>query len=97
MALLLTILSALALWALLLVLVVGLLLVLKALESVRGYLEKITMGVRAIEWQLAPLGDGIPATAAALTETADALGGTAARLASADVHLAAAAPALRPR
>jgi hypothetical protein len=53
---LLTLLSVLAAWAFLTILVIGLLLILKPLESTRRYLEKITMGVRAIEQQTLPLG-----------------------------------------
>jgi hypothetical protein len=55
MTLLLTILSVLAFWAFLNVLMVGLYLIFKPLEGVRIYLEKITMGVRAIERQTRPL------------------------------------------
>ncbi len=49
MQLLLTILTALALWTLLIALIAGLLLILRSLQSIRGYLEKINFGVRAIE------------------------------------------------
>jgi hypothetical protein len=55
MLLLLTILSVLAFWAFLNVLIIGLYLIFKPLEGVRIYLEKITMGVRAIERQTRPL------------------------------------------
>lgn len=58
MPLLLTVLSVLALWALLSVLIVGLGLIVKLLESVQGHLEKIATGVRAIETQTAPLEKG---------------------------------------
>jgi hypothetical protein len=61
----LTILSVVAMWAFLTVLVVGLLLVFKVLESVRASLRRIAMGVRAIEQQTKPLG----AHASALAET----------------------------
>jgi len=61
-----TILSVLAVWALLGVLVIGLLLVLKTLEGVRGSLEKIAMGVRAIEQETKPLSAHIDALAATL-------------------------------
>lgn len=97
MALLLTILSVLALWVLLSVLIIGLLLILRPLQVARGYLEKITMGVRAIEQQLLPLGTRVDLVAGSLGETADALGAVAGRLAMADRELNAAAPALRPR
>lgn len=56
MALLLTILSVLAVWSLLALLVIGLLLIHKSLQSVMLRLEQITMGVRAIERQTEPLG-----------------------------------------
>ena len=55
MAVLLTVVSVLALWAFLTELVVGLLLVFKTLESIRGTLERITFGVRAIERETAPV------------------------------------------
>lgn len=54
--LLLAVLSVLAVWALLGVLAIGLVLVLKTLQSIRGWLERIAMGVRAIETQTTPLG-----------------------------------------
>ena len=53
--LLLTILSVLAVWSLLTALIVGLLYVFKALESIRDVLHRIAMGVRAIEQETAPL------------------------------------------
>lgn len=55
MPLLLTILSVLAVWAFLLVLVIGLLLIFKPLQSVKVRLEQITAGVRAIEQETKPL------------------------------------------
>lgn len=77
MPLLLTILSVLAVWAFLTVLVLGLLLIYKPLVSVRAFLEKITMGVRAIEHQVAPLGVHADTLAARLPDTAAALGAAA--------------------
>ena len=68
MPVLLTILSVLAVWSLLGVLVIGLLLVLKTLEGVRGSLEKIAMGVRAIEQETKPLSAHIDALAATLAQ-----------------------------
>lgn len=97
MALLLTLLSVLALWALLGVLVIGLLLVLKSLQSVRGYLEKTTMGVRAIERQTAPLGARAAALGEELGGSGAAVAAAARRFAELDRGLDAAAPALRPR
>ena len=61
MTLLLSICSVLAVWALLTVLVLGLLLVLKTLE-------KIAMGVRAIEQQTLPLGAHADTLAATLAQ-----------------------------
>ena len=55
MVLLLTMVSVLALWAFLTELVVGLLLVFKTLESIRGMLGRIVAGVRAIERETAPV------------------------------------------
>jgi hypothetical protein len=55
MTVLLTMVSVLALWAFLTELVVGLLLVFKTLESIRGALQQIAFGVRAIERETAPL------------------------------------------
>ncbi len=49
MELWLTILTGLAVWALLLVLAISLLLIMRVLRSIRQHLEKITFGVRAIE------------------------------------------------
>jgi hypothetical protein len=97
MALLLTILSVIAVWAFLTVLVVGLLLILKPLQHTRGYLEKIAMGVRAIEHQLRPLGERADAFAGVLGGVGGALDRAAGHLASADQNLEAAAPALQPR
>ncbi len=50
-----TVLSGLALWILLIALMMGLSRVLRALEGVRASLDKIAMGVRAIEKETAPL------------------------------------------
>ena len=76
MLLLLTRLSLLALWAFLTTLVVGLLLVLKPLESIRGSLQRITAGVRAIERETSPilaLGEQLPGAAALLRESLEPL------------------------
>ena len=95
MPLLLTVLSVLAVWALLTLLVIGLLLILKPLEAIRGHLQKINAGVRAIEQETTPLealtGELGPAT----RELHDALGGLARRLREADGNLNAALPVLR--
>jgi uncharacterized protein YoxC len=97
MPLLLTILSVLALWALLGVLIIGLLLILRPLQSVRGYLEKITMGVRAIEHQTHPLGARADTLKESLEGASAAIEAAARRFADVDRSLEAAAPALRPR
>jgi uncharacterized protein YoxC len=97
MPLLLTILSVLALWALLIVLIAGLLLILKPLQSIRSYMEKITMGVRAIERETLPLGARSDALAASFDETGATAGNAARHLAAAGRDLEAAAPRLRSR
>ena len=56
MPLLLTVLSVLALWSFLTVLVFGLLLMRNTLESVRQRLEQVVIVVRAVEMQTEPLG-----------------------------------------
>ena len=73
MELLLTILSVLAVWLLLGVLCIGIYLIRKTLESVRIYLEKIAMGVRAIERQTAFTEARSEKTAAAVNRTEQAL------------------------
>jgi uncharacterized protein YoxC len=93
MDLLLTTLSVLALWALLGVLIFGLLLILKTLESVRRSMQQITMGVRAIEHQTLPLGVHADSLTQTLGESATALEKTAENLAS----ITLAVDALTPR
>ncbi len=97
MALLLTILSVLALWALLGVLIIGLLLILRPLQTIRGYLEKITMGVRAIEHQTGPLGERADLLAKSLGQTSATVGVAARHIVEVDQKLDAVAPALRLR
>jgi hypothetical protein len=60
---LLTVLSVVAAWTLIGVLLVGLLLVVKELQSIRHWFEKIIVGVRAVEHQTS----GLPERAAALS------------------------------
>ncbi|HET8632115.1 MAG TPA: hypothetical protein VFL91_32210 [Thermomicrobiales bacterium] len=91
----LTILSVLAGWSLLGVLAVGLLAMLRPLEGIRGYLEKITMGVRAIEQETMPLGAQVDALAGALGAAAGPVGATARHLDAAARDLDAAVAALR--
>lgn len=97
MRVLLTILSVLAGWALLAVLMVGLLSIMKQLESIRGYLEKIVWGVRAIEQQTVPLEAHADALVASLGETGDAVGAAADQLGKVSRDVDVAGPALRPR
>lgn len=97
MRVLLTILSVLAGWTLLGVLMVGLRLIMKQLESIRGHLEKIVWGVRAIEQQTSPLGTHADAFAASLGETGDAVGAAADQLDKVSRDIDAAGPAFRPR
>src|SRR5919199_412547 len=78
--LLLTILSVLAGWSLLGTIAAGLLLVLKPLESIRGTMRKITMGVRAIEEATRPLGPGATTLIGSLGTAADTLGSVSVRL-----------------
>jgi hypothetical protein len=75
MPLLLTVLSVLALWSLLALLMIGLLLIHKTLESIRVALERIAMGVRAIEKQTEPLG---PHALSFVQHLTDAIGHAAA-------------------
>ena len=75
MIIVLTILSVIALWTFLTVLVFGLLVIIKPLQGVRMAMEKIAMGVRAIEKQTEPLGGYAEDLAAGLTEAAAALRG----------------------
>ena len=97
MKLLLSLLSVLAGWALLAELIVGLFAILKPLERIRGSLQQIAMGVRAIEQETAPLGPRAEALAATLSATGGGVETAAARLAAVDRDFDAAAPALRPR
>jgi hypothetical protein len=70
---LLTILSVLAAWALLGVLLVGLLLVVKSLQSIRHWFEKTTVGVRTVEHQTRDLARRGAVLTASLREAIDAL------------------------
>jgi hypothetical protein len=70
---LLTVLSALAAWALIGVLLVALLLVFKELQSIRHWFEKITVGVRAVEHQTADLAERGEVLCASMREALEAL------------------------
>lgn len=82
MTLLLTILSVVAGLALLSTLILGLLFVLKPLESVRRSLRQIAMGVRAIEHQAIGLGERASALETDLARAADRSASVAGRLAA---------------
>lgn len=77
MMVLLTLVSALALWAFLTELIVGLLLVFKTLESIRGTMERIAFGVRAIERETAPVDRLVTDLPRATDELHQALSGLA--------------------
>jgi hypothetical protein len=74
---LLTVLSVIAAWALIGVLLVALLLVFKELQSIRHWFEKITVGVRAVEHQTGGLAERGEALSASMREALDALRDTA--------------------
>ncbi len=97
MKVLLTILSVLAAWSLLSVLVIGLGLLLIPLQSIRRNLEKIVWGVRAIEQQTRPLGAHADALAASFDETGDAVGAAADQLGKVSRDMDDAGPAFRTR
>lgn len=95
--LLMTILSAIAGWSLLATLAVGLFLILRPLENVRGYMQKITMGVRAIEQQTKPFDGHARELTTSLRESSGALAAVGRGLADVEHNLDAAVPALRRR
>jgi hypothetical protein len=74
---LLTVLSVLAAWALVGVLLVALLLIVKELQSIRHWFEKITVGVRAVEHQTGTLAERGEVLSASLREALEALRSTA--------------------
>lgn len=79
-ALLLTILSVLLTLGFLTALVLALLLILKPLESIRGMLEQVAFGVRAIEKQAEPLGGQAGPAVDALRATGERVDGVARRM-----------------
>ncbi len=95
MTLLLTILSVLAVWAFLFILVIALLLIEKVLESVRAYLEKIAMGVRAIEQETSPLSAQAGVLAERLTQTNQVVGAASQGLDQVNADLGPAAASLK--
>ncbi len=96
MTLIMAMLSVLAVWIFLLVLVFGLLIIWKALESVRGSMEKIAMGVRAIEKETDPLAAHAGTLADGIQKTNQVVGAASQGLSQLDSDLGAAAPLLRP-
>jgi uncharacterized protein YoxC len=81
---LLTTLSVLAAWALLGVLLVGLLLMIKSLQSIRAWLQKVTVGLRAVEHQTQRLGDRDAVLGSSMQETVAALDAASRRLVELD-------------
>jgi hypothetical protein len=72
---LLTVLSVVAAWTLIGVLLVALLLVVKELQSIRHWFEKITVGVRAVEHQTSALPERGDVLSASMREALEALRG----------------------
>lgn len=91
------VLSVVGAWGLLGMLASALLLVHKSLQSIRGWFEKVTTGLRAVEHQTLPLGLRTEELTATLTAATAAVDAAAQRLREADGLLAAAAPSLRLR
>jgi uncharacterized protein YoxC len=92
MVILLTVASVLAVWALLTVLMLGLLVIFKTLDAVRRNLQQIAMGVRAIEQETAPLGTRAVALDGNLAALTAALGSLAEALERTGRSLAGPAP-----
>lgn len=92
---LLPILSVAAVWTFLGALIVGLLRILQALVRIRRTLDKIAMGVRAIEQETAPLGSHLGHAVNGLTTAGSGLGAIAHGLGQIDSDLHAAVPAVR--
>ena len=92
MELLLAILSGLALWLFLGVLVLMLGRIRRALSGINATLGEVAMGVRAIEVETATLPQALPVTATALTQITEGAEALAGILASADGHLAVLTP-----
>jgi uncharacterized protein YoxC len=95
MILLLTILSWLLVWAVIVVLSIGLLRVRHALERVRDSLQQIAMGVRAIEHQTAPLGSYARDCRASMRSAGESVSTLGSAMTAVGHSLETAAPALR--
>lgn len=75
--------TVLAMAVLLTVLALGLLLIVKSLHSVRGYLEQIAMGVRAIETHAKSMPGGLGELTEQMEPLGEELGRAAERLTAA--------------
>ena len=93
MELTLTVLTALLAATLLIALVVSLFLVLRTLQSVRKYIEKINFGVRAIEKETEMLG-GVETLNGGLTALAGGLESVATHFANVDRNVGTVGEAL---
>ena len=93
MELTLTVLTALLAGALLIALVIALFLVLRTLQSVRKYIEKINWGVRAIEKETEMLG-GVETLNGGLTALAGGLESVAAHFGNVDRNVGTVGAAL---
>lgn len=81
---LMAILTVLAVWSFLSVVAIGLLLLIKSLQSIRRWLEQIVMGLRAVEHHTASLGPHVNGLTSSLDEAVGAVG--AAERAVSDVN-----------
>ncbi len=88
-----TVLTALLAASLLIALIVSLFLVLRTLQSVRGYIEKINFGVRAIEKETEMLG-GVETLNGGLTALAGGLESVAAHFGKVDRNVGTVGAAL---
>lgn len=93
MELMLTVFTALLAAALLIALIVALFLVLRTLQSVRKYIEKINWGVRAIEKETEMLG-GVETLNGGLTALAGGLESVAAHFGNVDRNVGTVGAAL---
>ncbi len=86
MTTMLTTLSVLVAWALLGVVVVGLFLMVKSLQSIRHWFEKTTVSVRAVEHQTTELDMRAAMVAASLREAIEALHAASGRQQGSDLE-----------
>ncbi|MBW3554610.1 MAG: hypothetical protein KY466_13935 [Gemmatimonadetes bacterium] len=92
MTVLMSIASVVAAAVFLTILALGLLLIVKPLQSVRGYLEQIAMGVRAIETHAQSIPHGLAELTERLEPLGEELGRAAERLDEAGRALASRGP-----